>query len=57
MYRDVIANGFAVVEKYTSGSSQPLIEQLDRANRIIAALEKKVADLTIKSIYAELQTA
>ena len=57
IYRDVFQSGFAILEKYVGSGNEQLIEQLDRANRKIAALEKKVADLTIKNIYSELQTA
>ncbi len=57
MYRDVFGKGFAVIEKYIGSGNEQLIEQLDRANKKIAALEKKVTELTIKNIYSELQTA
>ena len=55
VYHEVINKGFAVVEKYSGCANQPLIEQLDIANKKITALEKKVAELTVKNLY--LQTA
>lgn len=57
MYRDVFGKGFAVLEKYVGDGNEQLLEQLERNNKKIAALEKKVAELTIKNIYSELQTA
>ena len=57
MYRDVFGKGFTVIEKYIGSGNEQLIEQLDRANKKIDALEKKVTELTIKNIYSELQTA
>ena len=33
------------------------LDELKEANKKIAALEKRVAELTIKKIYSELQTA
>ena len=57
MYRDLFDNGFAILEKYVGSGNEQLIEQLDRANKKVAVLEKKVTELTIKNIYSELQTA
>ena len=57
MYRDVFGKGFAVLEKYVGDGNEQLLEQLERNNKKIAALEKKVTELTIKNIYSELQTA
>ncbi|MBQ3442148.1 MAG: hypothetical protein IJG33_02760 [Selenomonadaceae bacterium] len=57
MFRDLFANGFAIVEKYVGSGNEQLIGQLERANKKIAVLEKKVTELTIKDIYSELQTA
>lgn len=41
MYRDVFQSGFAILEKYIGSGNEQLIEQLDRANKKIAVLEKK----------------
>ena len=57
MYQDIFGKGFAVLEQYVGSGNEQLIEQLDRANKKNAALEKKVTELTIKNIYSELQTA
>lgn len=57
MYRDIFGKGFAILEKYVGSGNEQLIEQLDRANKKVAVLEKKVTELTIKNIYSELQTA
>lgn len=57
MFRDLFANGFAIGEQYVGSGNEQLIGQLERANKKIAVLEKKVTELTIKDIYSELQTA
>lgn len=57
MYREVCSDGFAILEKYVGSSNKQLIEQLERANEKIIVLKKKVAELTIKNLYSEMQTA
>ncbi|MBQ4404494.1 MAG: hypothetical protein II857_08795 [Selenomonadaceae bacterium] len=49
MYRDLFSKGFAVLEKYVGDGNEQLLEQLERTNKKIAALEKKVTELTIKT--------
>ena len=51
MFRDLFSNGFVIVEKYVGSGNEQLIEQLDRANKKIAALEKKVTELTLENLY------
>ena len=51
IYRTIIADGFAIIEKCVGDIDEQLIDQLERANRKIAALEQRVTELTLKSIY------
>lgn len=46
-FDEVRANGSAIVEKFLGDGNQALIAQLETAGKKIAALEKKVAELTI----------
>ena len=51
MYRGLINDGFVIVEKYIGSGDEQLIAQLECADKKIAALEKKVAQLTLENIY------
>jgi len=51
VYRDAVANGFAVVERYTGEKNCQLVNQLEQANKKIAALERRVSEMTLKEIY------
>lgn len=51
IYRTIFANGFAIIEKCVGDNNEQLIDQLELANKKIALLEKRVAELTIKNIY------
>ena len=51
MFRDLFSNGFVIVEKYVGSGNEQLIEQLDRANKKITVLEKKVTELTLENLY------
>lgn len=51
IYRTIITDGFAIIEKCVGNMDEQLIDQLERANRKIAALEKRVAVLTLANLY------
>ena len=51
IYYDVLHHDGAVIERYIGDGNESLIAQLDNANKKIAALEKKVAELTLANIY------
>lgn len=51
MYRDIFGKGFVIVEKYVGSGNEQLIEQLDRANKKITMLEKKVTELALENLY------
>lgn len=51
LYWDVVRTGSVIVERYIGNGNEQLIAQLDAANKKIAALEKKVARLTIENTY------
>lgn len=57
IFRDLIEAGSIVIERYTGEGNEGLIEQLELANKKIAALEKKVAELTIKNVYQDMKEA
>lgn len=55
IFWDLTQTGSIVIERYTSEANAGLVEQLELANKKIAALEKKVAELTIKNLYADVK--
>lgn len=54
IYRDVISGGSTFVERYLGDGNEALINQLEVANKKIAALEKQVAQLTIQNLYKNI---
>lgn len=54
IYRDVISGGSTIVERYIGDGNEALIAQLEIANKKIAALEDKVAQLTIQNLYKNI---
>lgn len=55
VYRNVTKNGSTLVEQYVGGANQQLVEQLERANKKIAILEKKVSELALQNIYMAVE--
>ena len=55
VYRDVISDGSTIVERYTGDDNAALVDKLELANKKIAALEDKVAQLTIQNLYKQLK--
>ena len=54
IFRDVLGGGSTFVERYLGDGNEALIEQLEVANKKIAALENKVAQLTIQNLYKNI---
>ena len=57
IFYDLIETGSVIIEHYTSEGNAGLIDQLELAEKKIAALEKKVAELTIKNLYQDVKEA
>ena len=55
IYRDVISGGSTIVERYLGDGNEALIAKLELADKKIAALEDKVAQLTIQNLYEQLK--
>ncbi len=54
VFDEVRDTGSAIVEKFLGDANQGLITQLETANKKIAALEKRVAQLTIANTYLNI---
>ena len=52
-YDDTRTQGTVIIEQYLGDGSERLAAQLEKANKKIAALEKKVAQLTIRNLYQD----